>query len=70
MNIEILQDKTNETGNYKVWFTNPMGYKFCRIFSEETIFNLLTDKQMDQFLCGKTTFKVGRTHFHSMPFNS
>lgn len=57
--IEIYDNKTNETGTYKVWYYNPvLGGKCVKILGEGQVDSLLEMRQKERFFMGQYKFTI------------
>lgn len=58
MKIEIHNNDTVNTGEYKIWFTQDNGIQNCCNASENFVSDILTKEQNEQFFMGKFIFEL------------
>ena len=58
MQIEIHNENFNETGTYKIWFSQDNGILNCFNASINFVSDILTKEQNEQFLMGKFIFEL------------
>ena len=63
--IEICDNNTNETGTYKVWYSDQKKMKF-RLLDENHTNALLDMQQKEKFFMGQSIFYISKYDFETI----